>query len=52
MINFAGKDAFLKYVIRIHAARCRPSMADNDFKKASLPAKLIMWILKKALKKD
>jgi hypothetical protein len=36
MSQSPGKVAFLKHAIRIQAARCRPSMADNGFKKATL----------------
>ena len=35
--TIAGNVAFLKHAIRIHAALCRPSMADTGFKKATLP---------------
>ncbi len=32
-----GNVVFLKHAMRIHAARCRPSMAENGFKKTTLP---------------
>ena len=43
-----GNLPFLKHAIRIHAARCRPSMADNGFKKGRLPGdcdKIVMEVI-------
>ena len=35
MSQSPGQVAFLKHAIRIHAALCRPSMADKGFKKTT-----------------
>ena len=37
MSQSPGKVSFLKHAIRIHAALCRPSMADKGYKKETLP---------------